>query len=40
MLKARVENVELTLFPDGRVIVVGTKNPDQARAILARYVGM
>lgn len=39
MLKAGVENVELTLFPDGRVIVTGTKNPDQARTIVARYVG-
>jgi adenylyltransferase/sulfurtransferase len=31
--------VQLTLFPDGRLIVSGTTNPDQARSLYARYVG-
>ena len=40
LLKARIDNLELTLFPDGRAIVAGTKHPEQAKAVLARYVGM
>ena len=39
MLKATIEDYELTLFPDGRAIVKGTNSPDQARTVYARYVG-
>jgi adenylyltransferase/sulfurtransferase len=39
MLKARIEGLELTLFPDGRAILGGTKRPEQARAVYARYIG-
>jgi molybdopterin-synthase adenylyltransferase len=39
MLKARINGLELTLFPDGRAIIAGTTQPEQAKAILARYVG-
>lgn len=39
MLKAGVEGVELTVFADGRAIIVGTDQPEQARSIYARYVG-
>lgn len=39
MLKAALEQVELTLFPDGRAIVTGTKDPAAARTLYARYVG-
>jgi len=31
--------IELTLFPDGRAVIKGTSEPDEARAIYARYVG-
>jgi adenylyltransferase/sulfurtransferase len=32
-------DLQLTIFPDGRLIVAGTTNPDQARSLYARYVG-
>ena len=31
---------ELTLFPDGRVIVKGTEDPAVARSLVARYIGV
>jgi adenylyltransferase/sulfurtransferase len=31
---------ELTVFPDGRVIVKGTQDVGQARSLVARYIGM
>jgi adenylyltransferase/sulfurtransferase len=33
------EPVQITLFPDGRAILIGTTEPESARAIYARYVG-
>ncbi|HOA72024.1 MAG TPA: ThiF family adenylyltransferase [Phycisphaerae bacterium] len=39
MLKARVETFDLTLFPDGRAIIAGTRSPEQARTLYARYIG-
>lgn len=39
LLKATVDGYELTLFADGRAIIKGTTNPEQARAIYARYFG-
>jgi len=39
LLKASVDGYELTLFADGRAIIKGTTNADQARAIYARYFG-
>ena len=39
MLRARVGDYELTLFPDGRAIIKGTDNPDKARTIYAKYFG-
>jgi molybdopterin-synthase adenylyltransferase len=39
MLKARVEGLDLTLFPDARAIITGTQSPEQARTIYARYIG-
>jgi len=39
MLKARVDALDLTLFPDGRAIIAGTKSPEQARTLYARYIG-
>ncbi len=39
MLKAMIGEYELTVFPDGRAIIKGTNDPDQARTIYAKYVG-
>lgn len=39
MLKAHVEGLDLTLFPDARAIITGTQSPDHARTIYARYIG-
>ena len=39
MLKATVDEFELTLFPDGRAIIKGTSDADKARTLYARYFG-
>ena len=39
VLTADVEDVVLTVFPDGRCVVRGTGDPGRARAIYERYVG-
>lgn len=39
MLKAQLDGLELTLFPDGRAIFKGTHDADRARTLYARYVG-
>ncbi len=39
MLRAKIDRFELTLFPDGRVIVKGTADVDRARSIHAKYLG-
>ncbi len=39
MLKACVEEYELTLFPDGRAIIKGVTDADQARTLYAKYFG-
>jgi adenylyltransferase/sulfurtransferase len=43
MLRARITDngdpYELTVFTNGRAIVKGTKQPEVARGIYARYVG-
>ena len=39
MLKARVNECELTLFADGRAIIKGTRDADHARSLYARYIG-
>jgi adenylyltransferase/sulfurtransferase len=39
-LRAGVEDHELTLFADGRAIIKGTTDPDRARTLYARYVGI
>jgi adenylyltransferase/sulfurtransferase len=39
-LRASVDLYDLTVFPDGRVIVRGTTDPGVARSVYARYVGM
>ena len=39
LLRMAVENYQLTIFPDGRVIVGGTDEIAVARSVCARYVG-
>jgi adenylyltransferase/sulfurtransferase len=39
LLKCTIDSYELTVFPDGRVIVKGTRDPAIARSIYARYIG-
>ncbi|MCP4247994.1 MAG: thiazole biosynthesis adenylyltransferase ThiF [bacterium] len=39
LLRARLDDCALTLFPDGRAIVQGTDDPDRARTVYAKYVG-
>lgn len=39
MLRATIDEFELTLFADGRAIIKGTDDPDKARSLYARYFG-
>jgi molybdopterin-synthase adenylyltransferase len=39
LLRLKVENYELTIFPDARVVISGTDDVTTARAIYAKYVG-
>lgn len=40
LIRGRVdENIELSIFADGRVLVHGTNDPTKARSIVARYLG-
>jgi adenylyltransferase/sulfurtransferase len=39
LLRMDIEDVQLTVFGDGRTIVKGTDDAVQARALYARYVG-
>jgi molybdopterin-synthase adenylyltransferase len=39
LLNCSLDPYELTVFPDGRVIVKGTRDPAVARGIYARYIG-
>jgi molybdopterin-synthase adenylyltransferase len=38
LLKCSLDAYELTVFPDGRVIVKGTQDPSVARGLYARYI--
>ena len=39
LLRAHVDNLEIALFRDGRGIIRGTQNPDEAQRIYAKYIG-
>jgi adenylyltransferase/sulfurtransferase len=39
MLRFSTAGCQLSVFPDGRAIVVGTQDPAAARALYARYIG-
>lgn len=40
LLRAVFGAYDLTLFPDGRAIIKGTDNPDKARTLYAKYIGV
>ena len=39
LLRLKVQEFELTLFPDGRAIIHGTDDPAVARTVYAKYIG-
>jgi adenylyltransferase/sulfurtransferase len=39
LLVFSVDLYELTVFPDGRAIVKGTRDPAAARSVYAKYIG-
>ncbi len=39
LLQYRLASYEITVFSNGRAIVKGTENPDQARNLYSRYIG-
>ena len=39
LLRFEVDHVQVTVFRDGRAIIKGTCEPDEARSIYARYIG-
>jgi adenylyltransferase/sulfurtransferase len=39
MLKFAHGDHRITVFPDGRAIIQGTDDPDEARTLYARFVG-
>ncbi len=40
LLRFIAEGFEFTLFPDGRALIKGAKDPAQARSLYARYIGL
>ncbi len=40
LLRVKVEQFDLTVFPDARVIVSGTDDPAVARTVCAKYIGL
>jgi molybdopterin/thiamine biosynthesis adenylyltransferase len=40
MMRVKVGEFEIALFPDGRSIIKGTDDPGLARAVYSRYIGM
>lgn len=39
LLRIKVETYDITLFRDGRAIIKGTSEPDEARSVYARFIG-
>jgi adenylyltransferase/sulfurtransferase len=40
LLRLLVDNYDITVFPDARAIIKGTDDPQIARSVYARYIGM
>ena len=39
LLQVRLDECEITVFPNGRAIVKGTKDIGRARSLYAKYIG-
>ena len=39
LLRLKVDQFELTVFPDGRAIIGGTSDPAVAKTVYAKYIG-
>jgi adenylyltransferase/sulfurtransferase len=39
LVRAEIDAYTITVFPDGRAIIKGTKQPEEARTVYAKYVG-
>ena len=39
MLRAQIDQFEVTIFPDARAIIKGTSDPAKARSLYAKYFG-
>jgi adenylyltransferase/sulfurtransferase len=39
MVRFDVDDLQVAVFPDGRAIITGTRDPAVARGVYARYVG-
>jgi adenylyltransferase/sulfurtransferase len=39
ILEFEVDGKRMVIFPDGRVLVMGTKDPAEARTLVAKYIG-
>jgi adenylyltransferase/sulfurtransferase len=39
LLRFSVDEIQVTVFPDGRAIVKGTDDPDRARTLYSQYIG-
>ncbi|NOX63052.1 MAG: thiazole biosynthesis adenylyltransferase ThiF [Chloroflexi bacterium] len=40
LLRVHIDGYDITLFRDGRAIIKGTEDPDIARSLYARYIGL
>jgi molybdopterin/thiamine biosynthesis adenylyltransferase len=39
LLRAQIDDYQLTVFPDGRAIIQGTNDPNTAHSVYAKYIG-
>jgi adenylyltransferase/sulfurtransferase len=39
LLRAQINEYQLTVFPDGRAIIQGTDDPNTAHSVYAKYIG-
>ena len=39
LLRARIDDLDLTIFPDARAIIKGTEDESVARTVYAKYIG-
>ncbi len=39
LLRARINGLDLTIFPDARAIIKGTEDESVARTVYAKYIG-